>query len=207
MKKILFVFWLLVMGWGVFAQNGEIISAQNKETDKGFFTTVGVLYNSENIDPDPKFTTNGMNMTIGLGYDFESVTINLLFDSMLLEKIEYQGYGYSRDVQIKGGNNIGLGVNLGIKLLNGRVFDVLLPVGCLLRFSSFEVTHDNERKFEYMYINGESGLILSWRLSKALAVYVPLNIGYPVYKNSKVENYSQKDYEVFHYSFGIGFRI
>jgi hypothetical protein len=185
----------------------EVAFTQNKETDKGFFVTAGFLYNSEKIEPDPQFATSGMNMAVGLGYDFEPVTINLLFDFMLLERIEYQGYGYSRDMQIKGGNNIGLGVNLGIKLLNGRVFDILLPVGGLFRFSGFEVRHDSERKFEYAYINVESGLVLSWRLSKMFAVSVPLNIGYPVYKNSTVENYAQKDYEVFHYSLGIEVHI
>ncbi|MDR1469360.1 MAG: hypothetical protein LBT00_08720 [Spirochaetaceae bacterium] len=199
MKKIYFVCGLLIMGSNVFAQN--------KGTDKGFFIAIGGLYNSEKIDSDPKFTTSGMNITSCFGYDFESITINLVTDMMLFERVEYQGWGYSRDVQMKTADNVGVGVNLGIKLVNGRVFDIILPIGCLIRGSEFEVKHDEERKFEYMYINVESGLILSWHLSNFFAVYVPFNIGYPVYQDSKVENYAKKDYEVFHYSFGIGFQI
>jgi hypothetical protein len=184
-----------------------VVFSQNKATDRGFLVTVGTLYNSEKIDSDPKFTTDGMNITMGLGYDFGSITINVVMDTMIFERVEYQGYGYSRDIQIKSADNFGLGVNLGIKLVDGRVFDILLPIGGLMRFSEFEVKHDKERKFEYAYINIESGLILSWRLSNFLALYVPFNIGYPVYKKSKVENYAQKDYDVFHYSFGIAFQI
>jgi hypothetical protein len=184
-----------------------VVFSQNKETDRGFFITTGTLYNSEKIDSDPKFTTGGMNITFILGYDLGSVTINVLMDAMIFERVKYQGYGYSRDVQIKSADNLGLGGNLGIKLINGRIFDIILPIGGLMRFSRFEVKHDEERKFQYAYINVESGLILSWRLSNFFAVYVPFNIGYPVYKKSSVENYAQKDYEVFHYSFGIGIQI
>jgi hypothetical protein len=184
-----------------------IVISQNKETDKGFFVTTGILYNSEKIDSDPKFTTEGMNISFGFGYDFESITINLLTDIMLFERIRYQGYGYSREVQINKADNLGMEINLGIKLVNGRIFDLVLPIGGSIRFSDFEVTHDDERKFQYAYINVESGLIFLWHFTPFFAVCLPFNIGYPVYKESKFENYSEKDYEVFHYSFGFGFQI
>ncbi|MDR2601621.1 MAG: hypothetical protein LBC53_04120 [Spirochaetaceae bacterium] len=178
----------------------------NEETGKSFFITSAFLYNYEEIGPDPKFNTAGINWAIGLGYDFGPVEVNLLIDSMLMEEVMYQGYGYSAYVQIKDAHNSGLGLNAGIKLLNGRIFDIILPAGVLAHSSRFEIEHDNERKFQYTYINIETGLMLSWRLSKYHAIYVPFNIGYPVYKDSKAENYTKKDYEVFHYSAGLGIR-
>jgi hypothetical protein len=200
MRKIICLAMMLTLVAG-------ICFPQNEKTDRGFLVTTGVLYNSEKIDSDPQFNIGGMNYAIGLGYDFEPVTINLQLDFMLIEQVEYQGYGYSRNPQITKGDNGGLGLNLGIKLVNGPVFDVILPLGFLFRSNSIELTHDNERKFKYTYLNIESGLILLWHLTKSFAVYVPFNIGYPVSQKSEVENYAKNDYDVLHYSFGIGFQI
>jgi hypothetical protein len=193
MKKSIFLAAILICLAGVvFAQKS---GQYDMVSDRGFFISWGLLYSHEKIEPNPVFESNGLSGTFGLGYDFGRVSLNLAAEYMLVSLVEYQGYGYDRNPQIKESNNMGLGLNIEIKILNGGIFDITVPVGGLLRFSGFNIKHDTEKTFRYVYLNMESGLIFSWRISRNYMVFVPVNIGYPVYKGSK--------FDVLNYSLGI----
>jgi hypothetical protein len=176
---------------------------------------MGVSYDYMNIDSNPKFETNGMGVFLGLGYDFNRITLNLNVDLMILAMTRYQGYGYSNSVDIKKASYIGAGLNLGYKIINGKVFDLTIPLGVYLRSSRFEVHHDNDRKFKYFFVNAESGLMFSWLLSnktenlskRRMMFVIPGTIGYPLYKTNTVENYPSNSFTVLNYSIGFGWRI
>jgi hypothetical protein len=177
-----------------------------KMTDKGFFIDVGILYNYENIEPDPVVQNSGINMLLGLGYDFGGINIQLFITPWLLTEIKYLGYGYGSNAEIKEGDNNGIGCNIGLKLMNGTIFDVTLPIGVLFRRSSITVQHGDTKEFEYTYLNIESGLVLSFGY-KPLTIVIPLYAGYTVLKNSETTNYTKKDFDVMHFNVGLYLRI
>jgi hypothetical protein len=203
MKKIFLTIFLgmVFSGTGLFAQEEKI-----SVSDKGFFLFSGFGYSYVKIGPDPVFENQGLNGFLGLGYDFHGVNINLLVDYTLLSTIKYQGYGYSQNAEIKTGEHNSIGINLGIKLINRNIFDFTIPIGASMNLSNYKVKHDNEREFKYIYINVESGVMLSWRLSKNFTLLLPFYIGYPIYKTSTIINYTKKEFEPFDYSVGIGLR-
>jgi hypothetical protein len=185
-----------------------IVSAE-ENSDKGFFIFAGFLYNYEKTGPDPKIEHSGLNISAGLGYDFERIAVNFLFDNNLIDRITYIGYGYG-NLKIKDGRNAGFGVNIGYKLLNGPVFDLTIPVGVLFRLSGVNVEHGDEKKFSYQYLNVESGLMPSIKLSRTFMLLLPFNIGLPVglpvYKNYNFVNYTERDFDIFNFSVGINLR-
>jgi len=206
MKK----FFVLCLFCGVCSAN-FVWSAQKKwidvNSDKGFTLSSGLLYNCEGIKNDPSLQSRGLNIAVILGYDFGRVSMNFGFDVFLLSYINYTGYGYSHDVEIKNPGNAGFMFNLGIKLINSSVFDLILPVGVLFRLSDTTVFHDNERRFTYFYLNVESGLAFSFCLLRTtnslMFLSLPFNIGYPVYKKSKIKNYSDNGFNVLNYQAGF----
>ncbi|MDR1231309.1 MAG: hypothetical protein LBK61_07905 [Spirochaetaceae bacterium] len=192
----------------MFAVFTGIVPAQEnraKLTDKGFFIDVGLLYNYENIEPDPIVENSGINMLLGLGYDFGGINIQLFITPWLLTKIKYSGYGYGSNAEIKEGDNNGIGFNIGLKLMNGAIFDITLPVGVLFRRSFLTVQHGDTKEFEYAYLNIESGLVLSFGY-KPLTIVIPFYAGYTVQKNSETTNYTKKDFDVMHFNIGLYLR-
>jgi len=202
-RKILIGFAAFIAACPVFAQDLTNIKPDAELSDKGFYVYVGLGYGFEKIDPDPKITYNGLNGLIGLGYDFGGrISIDLSIEYMLLAGISYTGYGYSIP-KIENGLNGGIGADLGIKLINNKTIDLILPLGVLFRVNRLEVTQDNKKKFSYTYLNLESGLIASFRLGKSFYLTLPFYIGYPVYKNLNVTNYTKKDFDVINFSIGF----
>lgn len=213
MKKMVGMIAVLLCVVGVaYAQEDlpEQASAKpNPVSDRGIFYAAGGSYDYMNIDSDPKFRMDGMSFFVGLGYDFNRVMISLNFDFMVFATGQYQGYGYSNPDGLTGGY-MGGGLNVGYKIINGNIFDLTIPLGAYIRSSHFEIHHDNDRKFKYFFVNAESGLLFSWRISKSPGklskmIIIPLNIGYPLYKSNTAENYSANHFRVLHYSIGFGF--
>lgn len=199
-KRVCALFMVTVLTGIVSAEENRI-----KQTDKGFFIDVGLLYNYEKIGPDPAVGNNGINMLLGLGYDFGGINIHLFMTPWLFSQIEYSGYGYGSNGEIKDGNNNGVGFTIGIKVINGNIFDVTLPLGVLFRSSSITVQHGDEKEFEYTYLNIESGLVLSLG-SKPLTIVMPFYAGYTVEKKNEAVNYTKKDFDVMHFYIGLYLR-
>jgi hypothetical protein len=189
----------------LFARQSKDTSAENAPSDRGFFVFAGLLYDYKKIKPDPQFESSGLSGLLGLGYDFDRITVNLKCDYMMLSLIRYTGLGHGTP-SIKDSFNGGIGVDIGVKVVNGDIFDLTIPAGVSARFSGYTVEHGNEREFKYTCIAIESGLMLSLRLTGDLVAFVPFYIGVPVYKKSTVTGYTQTDFDVFGFSMGLGIR-
>jgi hypothetical protein len=212
---MLLVFTAIVAEW-VFAQP-ESKEIRIKNPDKGFFVFSGLLYGYEKITPDPVIETNGLNLQVGFGYDIGRINFNLLVEYTLigLVEAEYITYlGYTNE--LKPLINLSAGFNMGIKILDGNMFDIAVPIGVLFHITTLKINeyYSNEyspdiiREFGYYYLNVESGVILSLRLSNMYSIFLPFYIGYPVYKTMAAVNYSAaEDYKVLNFSAGLCFKL
>jgi hypothetical protein len=184
--------------------NNPRITANN---DKGPYMNAAALYNYVKLSPDPEIESHGAGFSLGFGYGFGRVTLELDMDIDLLSLVSYAGYGYSNLARIDSFINAGVGINTGIKVYDGKNFDFIVPVGVTGRINNLEVTHDNKRKFNYMYLNAETGVLLSWRIADSLYLQVPAKIGYPFLKNQTFLNYANKSFEALTYSGGLNLKI
>ncbi|MDR2793559.1 MAG: hypothetical protein LBB61_07830 [Treponema sp.] len=191
-------------------QNILVGSANNPRikanSDKGFYMNTAVLYDYVKLSPDPKVESHGLGFSLGVGYDFGLATLGLDVDMDLLSLVTYAGYGYSNP-SIDSFTNVGIGVNTGIKVYNGKIFDFIIPVGVMGRINTLEVTHDNKREFNYIYLAVASGSLLSWRLTDSLYLQIPTKIGYPFLKNQRFTNYPNKDFDALICSAGLNLKI
>jgi hypothetical protein len=177
-------------------QSGEEIS------DRGYFIDMGILYNHESIGADPKIENSGISYFFGLGYDLGDVNVHLFFSPMLSTEVTHSGDEYDGG-DVKDVSNLGAGLIIGIKIINGVAFDVTLPIGILFRSSTLKVS--GEMDFAYKYLNIEWGAVLSWAF-ESITLLVPFYVGYPIYKTNDVTNYAQKDFAVTHYNIGLSMR-
>jgi hypothetical protein len=178
---------------------------QEEDSDRGYFIDAGILYNYENISSNPKIENSGISYLLGLGYDLGDVNVHLYFTPMLSTEVKYTGDDNGGGNDVNDVYNVGVGLNVGIKLINGRAFDVTLPIGILFRTSTLKVGQGDEKDFTYSYINIEWGLVLSWSFD-SITLLVPFYVGYPISKTNDVKNYTKKDFAVTHYNIGLSMR-
>jgi hypothetical protein len=203
-KAIIGVLLFLCLFYGVYADgmssiDNETPSPKNKYgSDHGFFLTIGYLYAHEGIsNSNPEWTNNGLNLLFGLGYDFGRIYLNASFDIMTLStvKCKYLTY-YGNNFSIKGGIDFGAEGDIGFKLIDGKIFDLAIPVGVMYRLNTLK--DNGDRDFQYSYLNIESSLKLSFRCSKSIFIDIPFNIGYPLYKS--------KGFDVLRFDLGVALR-
>ncbi|MDR1232524.1 MAG: hypothetical protein LBK61_14115 [Spirochaetaceae bacterium] len=179
--------------------------SRNETSDRGYFIDAGILYNYEKIGADPKIENTGISYLLGLGYDLGDVNIHLFFSPMLSTEVTHSGDEYGEGGDVMDVYNLGVGFNIGIKLINSNTFDMTLPVGILFRSSTLKMEQGGERDFVYKYLNIEWGLVLSWAF-ESITLLVPFYVGYPISKTNEVTNYAQKDFAVTHYNVGLSMR-
>jgi hypothetical protein len=235
MKKVCFVFGLLLMGSGVFAQIGTKAAPFDwDEWQHGFFLDTSVLGNYEDADPREglRIETWFLLFEIGGGYDFGRITIRLYGDfGFPLTGVAYWGDG-ARDVKNSlDVSNGKFGMEATFKIVDTRSFDILLPLG--LVFSKTLYTQMNpsyiesgvavDRKWIYEYTSIVAGLDFTIRLSDHLKLCVMSGAAYPLVSNHIFEIELQDGYvftatgdskdrvkehaDILTFSAGIGLRI
>jgi len=199
--------------------------AQGESSDAGFYMNFDYGYGFGNISGNPEITYNGLTCLIGLGYDFGGlISIDLLYDVLCVEGVNYTVDGYPNSQVYHAFNtnkdnffgNMGLGADIGIKLVNDETFDLILPIGVLFRWNTLIIPQDNKKTFKHTYLNLETGLIPSFRIGNigtlfgegGLYLTLPFYIGYPVYKKLDVTNCTNPNFDsVISFSIGVCLKI
>ncbi|MDR1899372.1 MAG: hypothetical protein LBQ55_05130 [Treponema sp.] len=200
---------------------------------KKFFFDFNMLYNYENIKPEPKIVSNNLLFEIGAGYDFGRITARLYGDlGVLLGGDVFWINGSERISESLDSNIWKFGIEAGFKVINRERFSVLIPFGFLFNWTSYEQKNPSyttdanhvpyDREWKYQYTSIVSGINASVRLSKHFSLLVPFSIGIPIvreYEYSEIlrgnyywtktgtPTYTIKDsVDVFTFSLGLGVR-
>jgi hypothetical protein len=178
--------------------------------DKAFYIQPGLDYEYESIKNDPEWRMNSMFLDSEFGYDFGnrlSINASLGLGMLTRAQCEYWKYvGYSSKFTYNMG--LRLGLNMGVKILNTNRFDIVLPVGILFAYDDYGIQNKEKEDFTYKYLNVESGLQFIFRCNNRLAVVVPFNVGYPVYKKLNASNYDRSSFDnALNLSAGLALRI
>jgi hypothetical protein len=161
---------------------------------RNFFFDFNVLYNFEQLKPKPQFDAHNVLLEIGLGYDFGRITARVYGDfGFLLDGTAYWSNGTKKISESLDAKNWKLGLEPGIKIINGERFDLILPLGIMFNWTEYNQKNPSyissnvayDRYWKYYYINVYTGLNASIQFGNHIKMLIFSNIGYPI----------QKDYE------------
>lgn len=228
----------VIIGLMVLAVSVGIVSAQESTGKyergnwiRGFFLDFGVLYNFEHLEDSPKFNAHNLLLEIGGGYDFGRIIARLYGNFGFL----LGGYAYwsnGTEPILEGLNaSIGkFGIEAGIKIIDTNLFDLAIPIGLLFNWTTYTQKNPSytsnknpyDRKWEYDYMNIQSGIDIKFSLGRHFSLCIPLSIGYPlvkdytykeilrgnvVWSDTESSTYSDKnDVSVLSFSAGIAIR-
>jgi hypothetical protein len=225
-------FWgLIFLGLTAFcyAQNRYYIEPWAQKIFLGF----NVLYDYEKLTAEDDFNIESNNMLFetALGYDFGRIVPQILFDIGLPL---YGVIGFT-----DGNANLNLidamdtkilkfGLDIGIKPIKTQRFDLIIPLGALFCWTTYEQKNPSyasggqlyDRMWEYNYINLFSGINAVFKLNNHFKLEICSRIGFPIkkgeeYKETLRGNYIWKssnsrtrsiksDIDVLNFSIGIG---
>jgi hypothetical protein len=209
-----------------FSQNRYYISPWLQK----IFLNFNVLYDYEKLvmEDDFDIESNGILFEIALGYDFGRIVPRFLFDvGMPLYGVVGFSDGDERINDVMDTKNFKLGFEVGIKPIRMQRFDLIIPLGVLFCWTTYEQKNPSyvqdasyDRIWNYSYINLFSGLDVILLLNKHFKMGLFSRIGFPVkkeyeYKETLRGNYVWSDtgsstysekfnVDIMNFSIGIG---
>jgi hypothetical protein len=194
------------------------------------FLGFNVLYDYKKLTGEDDFNIGSTNMLfeIALGYDFGRIVPRISFDIGLpLHGVIGFTDGDANLTETMDTKNLKLGLEVGIKPIKTQRFDLIIPLGVLFCWTTYEQKnpsyasgHPYDRIWDYNYINLYSGINATFKLNNHLKLGIFSRIGFPVkkeeeYKESLRGNYIwtssnsstrsvKSDIDVLNFSIGIG---
>jgi hypothetical protein len=201
---------------------------------RGFFFDAGVQYNYQTLESEAltsRFNTDSLLFRAGAGYDFGLFSLKFYGDF----GVHLTGYeGADPVAAYFDVSNIKLGVEAGIKVLDTRVVDLIIPLGFQCNWTAFTLkepgyiisganSYAYDSVWAFNYYNIYSGLDITVRLTDRLKLLIMGNIGYPVFQEFEYSQVLRGGYywvdtgsaargtkygaETFSYSVGAGLRV
>jgi hypothetical protein len=226
MRKICFL-GLILFGLTVFcySQTRYYVEPWAQKIFLGF----NVLYDYEKLARDDfNIESDNLLFEMALGYDFGRIVPRVSFNVGLPL---YGVVGFT-DVdkslkEIMDTQNFKLGLEVGIKPIKTQIFDLIIPLGILFCWTTYEQKnpsyasgHPYDRIWDYNYINLFSGVNATFKLNNHFKLGIFSKIGFPIkkeeeYKETLRGNYIwsstksstrsiKSDIDVLNFSIGIG---
>lgn len=195
------------------------------------FLNFNVLYDYEKASSTESgfnIEANNMLFEIALGYDFGRIVPRISFDIGLPLYGAVNFTDGSRGlVETMDTRNLKLGLEAGFKPVETQRFDVIIPLGILFSWTTYEQKNPSyvqsvpyDRVWDYSYINLFSGIDAIFQINKHFKIGLFSRIWFPIKKeweykevlrgnyiwtNTGSDTYSIKyGVDVLNYSIGIG---
>jgi len=195
------------------------------------FLNFNILYDYEKLSSTKSnfnIETNNLLFEIALGYDFDRVVTRVSFD-IGLPLYGVVGFidGKENINEAMDTKNFKLGLEIGIKPIKTQRFDMIIPLGTLFCWTTFEEKnpsyvrgHPYDRIWDYNYINLFSGVDALFHLGRHFKIGFFSRVGFPIKKEFEYKEILRGNYiwtdtgsrtysiknnvNVINYSIGIG---
>jgi hypothetical protein len=168
------------------------------------FLGFNILYDYEKLSAEDDFNieSNNMLFEIALGYDFGRIVPRIFFDIGLpLYGIVGFTDGNANLIGTMDTKNLKFGFEAGIKPIKTQRFDLVIPLGALLCWTTYEQKnpsyasgHPYDRIWNYNYINLFSGINATIKLNSHFKLGIFSRIGFPIKKGEEYKETLRGNY-------------
>jgi hypothetical protein len=199
-RKYFFVFIFLGVTAFCYSQNRYYVQPGVQKVFFGF----NVLYDYEKLTTEDDFTIESNNMLFEttLGYDFGGIIPRIFLDIGLpLSGVAGFTDGNADIIKTMDTKNLKLGLEFGIKLIRTQKFDLIIPLGVLFCWTTYELKNPSyasgqpyDRIWDYNYTNLFSGINAAFKLNNHLKLGIFSRIEFSVKKEAEYQETLRGNY-------------